>query len=78
MLYEVITVAVFASVLAYIFWNRAVAEVGPSRAGQFIHLMPVFGTTLSIIFLGERLAAYHLVGALLIVGGILFVSLRRR
>jgi len=74
----VLYVAVFASVLAYIFWNRAVAEVGPSRAGQFIHLMPVFGTTLSIIFLGERLAAYHLVGALLIVGGILFVSLRRR
>ena len=61
---------VFPAFLGYIFWNRGVAEVGPNRAGLFMHLMPVFGVILSMIFLGERPAWYHLLGIGLIVGGI--------
>ena len=52
-------VALFSSVLAYIFWNRGVEQVGASVAGLFVHLMPVFGTILAWLFLGERLHAYH-------------------
>lgn len=64
-------VAVFPSILAYVFWNQAVEELGPNRTGQFIHLMPAFGILLSIIVLGERPAPFHLVGMGLIAGGIL-------
>ena len=63
-------IAVFASVLAFLFWNRGVAIVGPNTAGLFIHLMPVFGTVLSITLLGEEIALYHLVGAVLVFIGI--------
>ena len=49
-------VALFSSVLAYIFWNQGVEQVGASVAGLFVHLMPVFGVVLAWIFLGERLA----------------------
>ncbi len=58
------------SIVAYLFWNRGVAQVGPNKAGLFVHLMPVFGALLSVIFLGERLVAYHYVGAVLIFSGI--------
>ena len=71
-------VAVFASVLAYIFWNRGVREVGPSRAGVFIHLMPLFSAVLAVVFLGERIAWYHLAGGGLIVLGIVMASSRQR
>ena len=64
---------IFPALLAYIFWNRAVAEVGPSIAGLFMHLMPVFGTGLAIVFLGESLHAYHFVALALILGG-LFIT----
>lgn len=63
-------VAVFPSVLAYLFWNQAVVELGPNRAGLFIHLMPVFGTVLSIMFLGESLQLFHVGGIGLIAIGI--------
>jgi hypothetical protein len=56
------------SIVAYLFWNRGVAQVGASRAGLFVHLMPVFGALLSMMFLGERLHAYHFAGAVLIFG----------
>lgn len=67
-------VAVFASILAYLCWNRGVREVGPSRAGVFLNLMPVFGAVLAVIFLGERIAPYHAVAAALVFGGILLAG----
>jgi len=42
----------------------------------FVHLMPVFGALLSVIFLGERLYAYHFAGAALIFGGIWLTTRR--
>ena len=70
-------VAVFPSVLAYIFWNRAVGEVGATKAGVFMHLMPVFGVSLAILFLGERLSPYHLPGFGMIFSGILLTTMGR-
>ena len=67
-------VALFSSVLAYIFWNRGVDQVGASVAGLFVHLMPVFGTILAWIFLGERLHAYHALGIAFILTGIYVTS----
>ena len=69
-----IGVAIFSSVLAYIFWNRGVELLGPAVAGLFVHLMPVFGALLAWLFLGERLAPYHLAGMALILTGIAVTS----
>jgi drug/metabolite transporter (DMT)-like permease len=60
----------FSTVIAYVFWNRAVHEVGPNRAGPFMYLMLVYTPLLAIVFLGERLHLYHLIGCVLILGGI--------
>jgi len=62
--------AVFPSILAYLFWNRGVEQVGANRAGLFLYLIPVFGIVLAITLLGERLHLFHLVGAALIFAGI--------
>ena len=67
-------IALFSSLLAYIFWNRGVEQVGASVAGLFVHLMPVFGVVLAWIFLGERLALFHVAGIALILTGIWIMS----
>lgn len=61
---------IFPALLGFVFWNRAVAEVGANRAGLFMHLMPAFGIVLSVIFLGERPALHHGAGIALIFSGI--------
>jgi drug/metabolite transporter (DMT)-like permease len=63
-------VAIFPSFVGYVFWNRAVAEVGSNVAGIFMHLMPVFGSLLAWMFLGERIQLFHVAGIALILGGI--------
>lgn len=72
----ILYVAIFASVLAFIFWNRAVTVLGANIAGPFIHLMPVFSTVLAVVFLGETLTRNHILAILLIFGGIFMTTFR--
>jgi drug/metabolite transporter (DMT)-like permease len=67
---------IFPAFLGFIFWNKGVEQVGASKAGLFIHLMPAFGILLAAAFLGEALAAFHVAGIALIFGGI-FLTARK-
>lgn len=69
--------SVFASVVAYMFWNWGVAVVGANAAGFSHYLIPVFGTILSVILLGEALETYHVIAIVIIFGG-LYLTTRHR
>lgn len=69
-------VAIFASILAYLAFNRTVELMGANTAGLTVHLVPVFGTLLAVLLLGERLQAYHGLGIALIAAG-LWLATRR-
>ncbi len=59
-------------------WNGALSTVGPNRATIFLNLVPVFGVSLAIIFLGEQLFSHHLAGAGLVALGVILVVARAR
>lgn len=69
-------VAVGPSLLAYRAWGAGVARVGPTTAGFFSNLTPLFAALMSATLLGEPPHLYHAASFVLIVGGIL-VSSRR-
>jgi drug/metabolite transporter (DMT)-like permease len=75
-LLSLIYVAVFPSTLAYICFNRAVQLIGANRAAPFFHMAPVFGTVMSIVFLGEQLHLFHVIGFALVLTGV-FVASRK-
>ncbi|WP_316195053.1 MULTISPECIES: DMT family transporter [unclassified Bradyrhizobium] len=67
-------VIVFASTLAYLFFNRGISLIGPNRAAPFLHLVPVFGSALAILLLGEQPQLFHLVGYALVLAGVITAS----
>ncbi|WP_165395008.1 DMT family transporter [Thiomicrorhabdus indica] len=67
-------VAFFASILAYMFWNKAVDMIGAERAGGFIHLMPAFGLMLSALLLDEAITVAALLGLGLIFAGLVLAA----
>lgn len=69
-------VIVFPSIVSYLCYNRGVELVGANRAGLFIHLMPVFGSSMAVLFLGEVFCWYHGLGIVLIGAGI-FLATRK-
>ena len=70
----VLYIAFAASVCAFVFWNRGVAVVGANAAGFTLHLLPLFGTALAMIFLGESFQPYHAVGFAMILAGVILAT----
>ncbi len=71
-------IGIFATVIAFYCYNTAVARIGPSQTGIVIYLLPVFGTVAAIVFLGEILKPYHLIGFAIILSGIFLATWRVR
>jgi drug/metabolite transporter (DMT)-like permease len=67
-------VMIFPSTLAYLCFNRGIALIGPNRASPFLHLVPVFGSAMAILLLGEQPRLFHLTGYLLVLAGVVIAS----
>ena len=62
--------AIGASVVSQVAYIRGIEMIGANRAGLFINLVPIFGTLLSIVLLGEDFHIYHAIALALVFGGI--------
>jgi len=63
-------VCVFPSLVGYLFLNRGIELIGANRAAPFMHLVPVFGSVMAILLLGEQFHLFHAVGYALVFTGI--------
>lgn len=69
-------IATGPAVIAYRAWGAGVALAGPTVAGFFINLTPLFTALLSAAFLGETPQLFHALAFALIVSGIVLSSRR--
>lgn len=61
---------IFNSLLAYLFWNRALEIGNPIHVAMIYYLMPIFSSLESWALLGDKIYPIHLVGGLIILAGI--------
>jgi drug/metabolite transporter (DMT)-like permease len=73
-LFALLYVILFPSTLAYLCYNRGVQLIGPNRSAPFFHLVPVFGSVMAIVFVGESLHLYHVIGYALVLAGIVVAA----
>jgi drug/metabolite transporter (DMT)-like permease len=59
----------------YYLYNRSVDVLGAGRAGMLMYLQAAFVALLAYVLLGESLHAYHLLGAAVIVAGLVLAVL---
>ncbi|WP_375452768.1 DMT family transporter [uncultured Devosia sp.] len=67
-------VMIFPSMFSQVFYARGVELLGANRAAPSHNLIPVFGTLLSVLLIGERLELYHYLAAAIIIGGIVLAE----
>lgn len=65
-----IYLAIFPSIVGFLFWNEGIKHLGPNIASFLYPLMPLYGTVLAIIFLGETLFWFQVIGMVAILGGV--------
>jgi len=67
---SILYVGIFASLSAFVLWNKAIINVGPSKAGMIYYTLPLFSGISAHFFLNESISATHFYSALFIVTGI--------
>ena len=67
-------VVLFPGLASFIFWIKGISIIGSNRSGIFLHLMPIFSTIMAILIFREKFMIYHLIGAILIITGIILSS----
>ena len=70
-------VVLFPGLASFILWIKGISIIGSNRSGIFLHLMPIFSTILAIIIFNEKFMFYHLIGAILIISGIILSSKKK-
>ena len=73
----ILYLALFSTVVGYLFYVDGVSQIGASRAAIFSNLVPVFGVLSSYLLLGESLSIWHGASFLLIFTGVVLVNRKR-
>ena len=67
-------VVLFPGLASFFFWIKGISIIGSNRSGIFLHLMPIFSTVMAILIFNEKFMDFHLIGATLIITGIVLSS----
>lgn len=71
---SILYIGIFASLIAFVIWNQAIVNIGPSNAGMVYYTLPIFSGILAYTFLGEAITSIHLISAALIISGIVITN----
>ena len=77
-IFSILYVGIFASLTAYILWNKAIMKIGATNAGMIYYTLPLFSGFLAYIFLGEAIGMNHLYSLLFILSGIVIATLKKK
>jgi len=75
-IYALAYIAIFPSIISYLAWNYGLQKIGAALGGQYIHLMPIFGALMAVVFLDEKIELYHILGGVGIALG-LWLSMQK-
>lgn len=71
----VLYTAIFPSIIGQALFIRAIELIGGNAAGLFVNLVPIFGSILAVLLLGESFQLFHAVALILVLGGIMVAQM---
>jgi drug/metabolite transporter (DMT)-like permease len=74
----IVLLAVFSSLLAFVFFTQSIRQIGVNRSNSFINLIPVFVAVLSFFVLNESLTLQKFAGISVVVAGLFLAQLKRK
>lgn len=76
-LWSIFYLGIGPSVIGVTFYYQALRLIGPSRATQYMNLMPVFAVCLGVIFLDEQINRTLMLGGSLVVAGLYLTNMNK-
>jgi drug/metabolite transporter (DMT)-like permease len=72
----VVYLGTFGTVLSFVFFYLGVERIGAARASAYAVLIPLFGVVATVTILGESIEPVALLGAALVVAGLVLMQAR--
>lgn len=70
----ILYVGTFASIVAFLSWNKGVIAIGANRASIFLNFIPLFATLFAVLFINETPVITQLIGGIAIIIGVLIAN----
>ncbi|MGQ8336576.1 DMT family transporter [Sunxiuqinia sp. A32] len=74
----IVKLAIFASILAFIFFTYSIRHIGINKSSMFINIIPVFVAILAFFILGDRLNLQKMIGIGIVIAGLFLAQLKRK
>jgi drug/metabolite transporter (DMT)-like permease len=74
----IVKLAVFASILGFIFFTYSIRHIGINKSNMFINLIPVFVAFFSFFILGDEITAQKMAGIAVVITGLFLAQLKRK
>lgn len=71
-------IILFASLAAFFCFQHTVRVFGPATAGITLYMMPPVSIVMAVVFLGETFEYYHALGIVLVLGGVILATMKKR
>ena len=68
---------IIGTVVAFVWYYEGIRKIGATQTAIFTNLIPVFAVILSVVILQEKVSWYTWLGGAMVVGGVLFVNLKK-
>ncbi|MFX1604995.1 MAG: DMT family transporter [Promethearchaeota archaeon] len=75
---NILYLGICVTFIGFLFYFISINELGATRAGGFINLVPVFGTIFSYLILREVIYWTYIIGLILVVMGIVIINYPER
>ncbi len=72
----IIYLAVFGTVIGFVWYYDGLKKVGPVKTSQFINFIPVFTVILAFLILNEKITISLIIGAILVLTGVFLTNAR--
>jgi drug/metabolite transporter (DMT)-like permease len=69
--------ALLATLAGYVVWNHALSRRAASEVTSYIYAVPVVATLAGVVLIGERITPWFVLGAALVLGGVITVQRAR-
>ena len=75
---SVLYLGLIMTALGYYFWNTLIRSYTIEKIAPFLLLLPVFSLIGGVLFLGEVISGSKMLGGLIVILGVAFVSLEKK
>lgn len=74
----IVKLAIFASILGFIFFTYSIRHIGINKSNMFINVIPVFVAFFSFFILGDEINGQKILGIAIVIAGLFLAQIKKR